>query len=248
MRRRAALALLVLRGSPGAAEAATRGGPAVVDVTTGPTQAADDSCSPGVHELTLDNGQAARMHVTPGAGTRALDRRPARRRRDAGGRDRGIPRRLERARARPDRAGVEGPDLEHPPLGDGTSISTRSTSPSRRPTSRCSIDRRRIAVGGFSDGATYALTLGVSNGDLFPAVIAFSPGGIVARRAAGRAALLRLARHPGQRPPDRPRRRRRRPQAPAGGLPGHLPPLPRRPRGAAGDLEGRRPLVPRRAP
>ncbi len=50
---------------------------------------------------------------------------------------------------------------------------------------RCTIDRRRIAVGGFSDGATYALTLGVSNGDLFPAVMALSPGGIVAGEQRG---------------------------------------------------------------
>ena len=49
----------------------------------------------------------------------------------------------------------------------------------------CEIDRSRIAVGGFSDGATYALTLGVSNGDLFPAVIAFSPGGIVGGEQRG---------------------------------------------------------------
>lgn len=31
-------------------------------------------------------------------------------------------------------------------------------------------------VGGFSDGASYALSLGLTNGDLFGAVIAFSPG------------------------------------------------------------------------
>ena len=33
-----------------------------------------------------------------------------------------------------------------------------------------------VSVGGFSDGASYALTLGMSNGDLFDAVLAFSPG------------------------------------------------------------------------
>ena len=38
------------------------------------------------------------------------------------------------------------------------------------------IDARRIAVCGFSDGASYALGLGVSNGDLFRGVMAFSPG------------------------------------------------------------------------
>jgi predicted esterase len=34
----------------------------------------------------------------------------------------------------------------------------------------------RITVGGFSDGASYALSLGLTNGDLFDAVLAFSPG------------------------------------------------------------------------
>jgi phospholipase/carboxylesterase len=34
----------------------------------------------------------------------------------------------------------------------------------------------RTAVGGFSDGASYALSLGLANGELFDAVLAFSPG------------------------------------------------------------------------
>jgi len=34
----------------------------------------------------------------------------------------------------------------------------------------------RLAVGGFSDGASYALSLGIANGDLFDSVVAFSPG------------------------------------------------------------------------
>jgi predicted esterase len=42
--------------------------------------------------------------------------------------------------------------------------------------SRCAIDPARIAVAGFSDGASYALSIGIANGDLFPDVIAFSPG------------------------------------------------------------------------
>jgi phospholipase/carboxylesterase len=41
---------------------------------------------------------------------------------------------------------------------------------------RCSIDATRIALGGFSDGASYTLSLGVSNGDLFTHLIAYSPG------------------------------------------------------------------------
>lgn len=44
---------------------------------------------------------------------------------------------------------------------------------------RCNIDRRRIAIGGFSDGASYALSVGLRNGDLFTHIIAFSPGFVV---------------------------------------------------------------------
>jgi len=41
---------------------------------------------------------------------------------------------------------------------------------------RCNVDEKRVAIGGFSDGASYALSLGLANGDLFTHVIAFSPG------------------------------------------------------------------------
>lgn len=41
---------------------------------------------------------------------------------------------------------------------------------------RYAVDPARIAAEGFSDGATYALSLGITNGDLFTHVIAFSPG------------------------------------------------------------------------
>ena len=41
---------------------------------------------------------------------------------------------------------------------------------------RCAIATSSIALGGFSDGASYALSLGVSNGDLFSHLVAFSPG------------------------------------------------------------------------
>jgi phospholipase/carboxylesterase len=50
---------------------------------------------------------------------------------------------------------------------------------------RCAIDPARVAVGGFSDGASYALSLGLTNGDLFTHVIAFSPGFIAPGRAVG---------------------------------------------------------------
>lgn len=41
---------------------------------------------------------------------------------------------------------------------------------------RCSVDPSHIVLAGFSDGASYALSLGVANGDLFTKLIAYSPG------------------------------------------------------------------------
>lgn len=41
---------------------------------------------------------------------------------------------------------------------------------------RYAVDPERLAIGGFSDGASYALSVGITNGDLFPHIIAFSPG------------------------------------------------------------------------
>ena len=52
--------------------------------------------------------------------------------------------------------------------------------------SRCAIDPERIAAEGFSDGASYALSIGVTNGDLFSHVIAFSPGFMVPRERRGK--------------------------------------------------------------
>jgi predicted esterase len=51
---------------------------------------------------------------------------------------------------------------------------------------RCAIDPRRMAVGGFSDGASYALSLGLTNGDLFTHAIAFSPGFIAPASEVGK--------------------------------------------------------------
>jgi predicted esterase len=41
---------------------------------------------------------------------------------------------------------------------------------------RVAIDTDRIVIGGFSDGASYALSLGLLNPQLFTHVLAFSPG------------------------------------------------------------------------
>jgi phospholipase/carboxylesterase len=41
---------------------------------------------------------------------------------------------------------------------------------------RCNIDRTRMAIAGHSDGASYALSLGLGTGDTFGKIMAFSPG------------------------------------------------------------------------
>jgi len=46
------------------------------------------------------------------------------------------------------------------------------------------IDPDRLAVAGFSDGASYALSLGLTNGTLFNDVLAFSPGFMAPTRQA----------------------------------------------------------------
>ena len=55
---------------------------------------------------------------------------------------------------------------------------------------RVSVDAERIALGGFSDGASYALSLGPSNGNLFRQLVAFSPG--FARPTEGRVGRPRI--------------------------------------------------------
>ena len=49
------------------------------------------------------------------------------------------------------------------------------------------VDAARVSVGGFSDGASYALSLGLINGDLFRRVVAFSPGFVIPGEPHGKA-------------------------------------------------------------
>ena len=55
---------------------------------------------------------------------------------------------------------------------------------------KCAIDRHRIAIGGLSDGASYALSVGLRNGDLINGIIAFSPGYIVKHIGRARPAIF----------------------------------------------------------
>ena len=51
---------------------------------------------------------------------------------------------------------------------------------------KVAVDPARVVVGGFSDGATYAVSLGLINGDLFKKIAAFSPGFVVPGEPQGR--------------------------------------------------------------
>ena len=176
------LALLALGG--GGCGGGSDAGVAVIDETAPSTTAADASCTPGGHDLTLGNGQAARLHVTPGSGPRALIVALH----GSGGTPAGAIEAFSGAWDEPGLAliapaskGQTWSILRSEQDLDLESVNLALAEAYKR----CTIDRKRIAIGGFSDGATYALTLGVSNGDLFPAVIAFSPGGIVAGEQRG---------------------------------------------------------------
>ncbi|WP_433274429.1 alpha/beta hydrolase [Pseudonocardia xinjiangensis] len=70
------------------------------------------------------------------------------------------------------------------------------------------VDPTRLAVSGFSDGASYALSLGLANADLFTHVMAFSPGFIApGPRAGSPRVFLCHGRHDTVLPIDRTTRR-----------------------------------------
>jgi phospholipase/carboxylesterase len=52
------------------------------------------------------------------------------------------------------------------------------------------VDPSRIAMAGFSDGASYSLTIGVMNGDVFKAVFGFSPGFVVPGEHVGKPPIF----------------------------------------------------------
>jgi phospholipase/carboxylesterase len=55
---------------------------------------------------------------------------------------------------------------------------------------RVAVDPARIALGGFSDGASAALSYGLANGDLFSRVFAFSPGMLRTPTRVGKPGVL----------------------------------------------------------
>jgi phospholipase/carboxylesterase len=142
-------------------------------------------CAPGEYSLALGDGRTARMLVTPG---RVEPRALVVVFHGAGGgsRDglyafRGAWRTPGLVLVAPAARGSTWSLL----TGRDTDVVTVNRALARA-WKRCRIDRRQVATGGFSDGATYALSLGLQNGNVFRAVLALSPGGVLAERNVGR--------------------------------------------------------------
>jgi predicted esterase len=60
----------------------------------------------------------------------------------------------------------------------------------RQTVARCTVDRQRMAIGGHSDGATMALSLGIGMGDTFGAIMAFSPGVMSPAQVSGKPRIF----------------------------------------------------------
>lgn len=54
----------------------------------------------------------------------------------------------------------------------------------------CNVDRSRLVVAGFSDGASYALSFGISYGDQFGRIVAMSPGVMQPMAARGKPKIF----------------------------------------------------------
>jgi phospholipase/carboxylesterase len=147
-------------------------------------------CTPGVHRLQLGSGRSALMRVGPGddadkkalilvlhgAGGSAKDGLFAFR----GGWDAHDVVLVAPASRGPTWSFV---------LGSGDDLPTVDRALTQA-FARCTIDSARVGIGGFSDGATYALSLGVANGRLFRAIMALSPGGVHVRKPVGKPRIF----------------------------------------------------------
>lgn len=155
-------------------------------LTPQPAPSAGAALPGGTSGLPLDNGETALVHVPPrptpalvvalhGAGGDA-----------ASG--------LELLRAQADRLGfVLLAPASAGPTWDAISGGEDLDTPAVQAALAHVLARHpveQLAVAGFSDGASYALTLGLANGDLLTRVVAFSPGFENADRRRGRPAFF----------------------------------------------------------
>lgn len=146
-----------------------------------------DRCAPGEHRLRLGAGRTALMRVTPaGQGERRALLVVLH---GAGGgtRDglyafRGAWNEPGLILVAPTSAGPTWSAIRGAPDVDADIVDQALA----RAFARCRVDPRLVGIGGFSDGASYALRLGLENGDLFDAIVALSPGGLIEDRVRGK--------------------------------------------------------------
>lgn len=157
-------------------------------LTARPDAGAAASLTPGTTSVPLTTGRTALLHVPPGPATALVVVLHG-----AGGTaEDGLS--LLRAQAderglvllAPSSAGSTWDAI----TGSGARDTAALDAALRDVLSRLPLEAERLAVAGFSDGASYALTLGVTNGDLLRRVVAFSPGFSAARQRRGRPAFL----------------------------------------------------------
>lgn len=55
---------------------------------------------------------------------------------------------------------------------------------------RWTVDPQKVVISGFSDGGTYALSIGLANGDFFKRVAAYSPGFVIDVETRGMPPIL----------------------------------------------------------
>jgi predicted esterase len=78
-------------------------------------------------------------------------------------------------------------DGVHGAYGPDVDVLDRSL---RRAFHLAAVDPERVGVAGFSDGASYALGVGLANGGLFRSVLAFSPGFVPPAGRTGRPRIF----------------------------------------------------------
>jgi phospholipase/carboxylesterase len=147
---------------------------------TAPTSQGGNACAPGEYALRLGQGRTTRLRVTPGPSQKPRGLILAFHGAGGSGSEglfafRGASNVPGLVLVAPAALGSTWSALHQEEDRDLETVNRALAEAWRR----CRIDRRRVAVGGFSDGATYALSIGLQNGAVFRSVLALSPGGLL---------------------------------------------------------------------
>jgi phospholipase/carboxylesterase len=159
-----------------------------MEITARPGRGTSSSLQPGTTAVPLTNGREGLLHVPPGKVTGLVVALHG-----AGGRPEaamslfdGLADRYGLVVLAPASAGTTWAMIR-----GSTDVDTAALDGALQTVfQKQSFDPAAVGVAGFSDGASYALSLGLANGDLFPKVVAFSPGFQAADRRQGQPAFF----------------------------------------------------------